>query len=92
MVNLDLLKKSIPVAPLKIAALRGCTEMAATVNRQLVSFRKELRSRNSGVLQWPGYFEDSFLINATAHVLEPAKEKALFAIQYVVPIYTSCVT
>ena len=62
MVNLNLLKQSIPVAPLKIAALRGCTEMADTVNKQLVSFRKELRSKNNNVLQWPGYFEDSYLI------------------------------
>ena len=32
MVNLDLLKKSIPVAPIKIAALPGCEELANTVN------------------------------------------------------------
>ena len=42
MVNLDLLKKSIPVAPIKIAALQGCEELANTVNDYLVEYRKAL--------------------------------------------------
>lgn len=42
MVNLDLLKKSIPVAPIKIAALPGCEELANTVNDYLVEYRKAL--------------------------------------------------
>ena len=32
MANLDLLEKSIPVAPIKIAALKGCEELGKTVN------------------------------------------------------------
>ena len=42
MANLDLLEKSIPVAPIKIAALKGCEELGKTVNDYLVQFRKEL--------------------------------------------------
>ncbi|MGI6011101.1 MAG: ribose-phosphate pyrophosphokinase [Ruminococcus sp.] len=61
MVNLDLLKKSIPVAPIKIAALPGCEELANTVNDYLVEYRKVL-SQEKPVLPFAGYFEDSFLI------------------------------
>ena len=35
MANLDLLEKSIPVAPIKIAALKGCEELGKTVNDYL---------------------------------------------------------
>lgn len=62
MVNLDLLKQAIPVAPLKIAALQSCTHMADTVNKQLVNFRDELREKNTNMPKWPGYFTDSYLI------------------------------
>ena len=51
MVNLDLLKKSIPVAPIKIAALPGCEELANTA-----------LSQEKTTLPFAGYFEDSFLI------------------------------
>ena len=61
MVNLDLLKKSIPVAPIKIAALPGCEELANTVNDYLVEYRKAL-SQEKTALPFAGYFEDSFLI------------------------------
>ena len=42
MANLDLLENSIPVAPLKLAALPGSMEMAKKVDSYLVQFRKEL--------------------------------------------------
>ena len=42
MANLDLLENSIPVAPLKLAALPGSMEIAKKVDSYLVQFRKEL--------------------------------------------------
>ena len=39
MANLDLLENSIPVAPLKLAALPGSMEMAKKVDSYLVQFR-----------------------------------------------------
>ena len=42
MANTELLEKSIPVAPIRIAALAGCRELAEEVDRKLVRFRKEL--------------------------------------------------
>ena len=63
MANLDLLENSIPVAPIKIAALKGCEEMAKTVDNYLVQFRKELAAHQKNGFSWSGYSEDSFLID-----------------------------
>ena len=62
MANLDLLENSIPVAPIKLAALPGSMEMAKKVDSYLVQFRRELTERRSGV-PFSGYSEDSFLID-----------------------------
>ena len=62
MVNLDLLKKSIPVAPIKIAALPGCQELAETVNNYLVEYRRTLMKEKSEP-SFAGFSEDSFLID-----------------------------
>ena len=50
MVDISLLEKSIPVAPLKIAALAGCRELASQVDSYLVQFRKELIAHNTSCL------------------------------------------
>ena len=62
MANLDLLERSIPVAPLKIAALKGCMDLASEVNNDLVQFRHDLVAHNSHSISWSGYVEDSFLL------------------------------
>ncbi|WP_099467669.1 ribose-phosphate pyrophosphokinase [Konateibacter massiliensis] len=50
MTDLSLLENSIPVAPLKIASLEGCLELASGVNDYILDFRKnpksDLKSRN----------------------------------------------
>lgn len=64
MANLDLLQNSIPVAPIKIIALKGCEELGRTVDNYLVGFRKEMISHwNSKNIQWSGYSEDSYLVD-----------------------------
>ena len=40
MPNIELLEKSMPVAPIRIAALAGCRELAEEVDKKLVKFRK----------------------------------------------------
>lgn len=66
MANLDLLECSIPVAPIKIIALKGCTELGNTVNDYLVSFRKEMAEKRTdhNNVTWSGYAEDTFLVDA----------------------------
>ena len=55
-------KKSLPVAPIKIAALAGCQDLAREVDSKLVRFRKELISHNQSGVNLEGYSADSFLI------------------------------
>ena len=74
MANLDLLEKSIPVAPIKIAALKGCEELGKTVNDYLVQFRKELMEHRTNGIAWSGYAEES-LLTVTALVSVPVKQK-----------------
>mgnify|MGYP000422412359 CR=1 FL=1 len=47
MPNIELLEKSMPVAPIRIAALAGCRELAEEVDKKLVKFRKELVEKKS---------------------------------------------
>ncbi|MBQ1311749.1 MAG: ribose-phosphate pyrophosphokinase-like domain-containing protein, partial [Blautia sp.] len=62
MSNIELLEKSLPVAPIRIAALDGCRTLAEEVDRKLVKFRKALiAKKNVGVIP-QGYFEKSFLV------------------------------
>lgn len=65
MPNIELLEKSLPVAPIKIAALAGCRELAEEVDKKLVKFRRELldhkKDQNGIVPQ--GYCEKSFLVD-----------------------------
>ncbi len=62
MPNIELLEKSLPVAPIKIAALAGCQDLAREVDSKLVRFRKELVSHNQSGVNLEGYSADSFLI------------------------------
>ena len=64
MVNISLMEKSIPVAPIKIAALDSCHELAQKVDSHLVQFRQELDSHNKSGLSFRGYSEDTFLIES----------------------------
>ena len=41
MPNIELLEKAMPVAPIRIAALAGCQDLAHEVDKKLVKFRKE---------------------------------------------------
>ena len=63
MANTELLEKSIPVAPIRIAALAGCRELAEEVDRKLVRFRKELITKRDRDLIPRGYSEKSFLVD-----------------------------
>ena len=63
MANTELLEKSLPVAPLRIAALEGCRPLAEEVDRKLVKFRKELLSKKEMSIVPQGYCEDTFLVD-----------------------------
>ena len=55
----------LPVGKLKIAALEGCRDLGAAVDRQLVKSRKENENLQSEVLNMPGYIADSYLLDCS---------------------------
>mgnify|MGYP000736261720 CR=1 FL=1 len=61
-------KDRLPVAPLKIAALESCRDLAAKVNEHIINFRRndaeELAKRQEN-LQFRGYDADSYLLNCS---------------------------
>ncbi|MEE1195798.1 MAG: ribose-phosphate pyrophosphokinase [Lachnospiraceae bacterium] len=65
MANLDVLEKSIPVAPLKIAALEGCIDLAKEVDAHLVQFREELSKHRSAGTSLSGYYEPTYLLDCS---------------------------
>ena len=60
-----LFKDSLPLAPLKLAALEGCKDLASLVNDHIVHFRRhdmeELKRRKAD-LNYRGYDVDSYLL------------------------------
>ncbi len=63
MANIELLAKSMPVAPIRIAALAGCRDLAVEVDQKLVQYRKELSSHRYQDTIPQGYYEKSFLVD-----------------------------
>ena len=62
MPNIELLEKSLPVAPIRIAALSGCQDLAKEVDKKLVKFRRELVEKKQPSIIPQGYSEPSFLV------------------------------
>ena len=62
MANFELLEKSAPVAPIRIAALEGARDLAMEVDKKLVRYRKDLTARKRGIVP-QGYCEKSFLVD-----------------------------
>ena len=62
MPNIELLEKATPVAPIRIAALAGCQDLAKEVDKKLVKFRKELVAKKKPSTVPQGYCLPSFLV------------------------------
>ncbi len=63
MKDIGLLEKSLPVAPIRIAALEGCRDLAEEVDKKLVKYRKELITKRELGIVPQGYSEKSFLVD-----------------------------
>lgn len=61
----DIQMDSMPVGPLKIAALEGCTDFAQKVDRHLVEFRHSSPLHTGQPFPFPGYLADSYLISCS---------------------------
>ena len=62
MANVELLAKSTPAAPIRIAALEGCMDLAREVDRKLVKYRRHLVTRKKTGNIPQGYCEPTFLV------------------------------
>lgn len=92
MSNQYVFNDSLPIAPLKLAALESCRELAQKVNDYIVSFRRndaeELKARKQD-LRYRGYNVDSYLLDfvcprfgtgeAKAHVRESVRGADIYA-------------
>lgn len=61
----DPLRHSIPLAPLKIAALEGCREFAQQVNQHLVEYRHSNPTLPPDSIAYAEYAADSFLVDCS---------------------------
>ena len=86
MPNIELLEKSMPVAPIRIAAL-GCPELAQEVDRKLVKFRKELIAKKQLSIIPQGYSEESFMVECECPRFGTGVAKAILRNPFVVPTF-----
>lgn len=80
MPNKSLFYHSLPVAPLKLAALDSCTNLARLVNDHIVSFRRrdmEELMRRKEDLNYRGYDVDSYLLSLTCPRFGSGEGKAV---------------
>lgn len=62
MPNIDIIENSLPVAPLGIAALEGCTDLARRVNDYIVRFRRTCNKDFMNSPVFANYLKDNYLI------------------------------
>jgi len=62
MPNIKLLEQSVPVAPLKIAALESCSELGKKVNDYIVGFRKDSLKELPVSGLYANYRSDNYLV------------------------------
>ena len=80
MTNNFVFNDSLPVAPLKIAALESCKELAGMVNDHIVRFRRndmEELMRRKEDLHYRGYDVDSYLLNCRCPRFGTGEAKAV---------------
>ena len=65
MSNIELLEKTLPMAPLKIVALDSCKELGQKVNDYIVSFRKSTKETSPELAELANYDFDNYLVEAT---------------------------
>jgi ribose-phosphate pyrophosphokinase len=86
-------ENNIPIAPLKIASLEGCIDLATKVDEHLVKFRQndaEQLAQKSNSLQYRSYDNNSYLVKCKCtrfgtgegkgHILESVRGSDLYVI------------
>ena len=63
--NIELLEKTLPVAPLKIAAMESCRELGQKVNDYIVSFRENTINEVTESPLYVNYKMNNYLVDCT---------------------------
>ena len=61
--NIELLEKTLPVAPLKIVAMESCRELGQKVNDYIVSFRQNTINEVSESPLYVNYRSNNYLVD-----------------------------
>ena len=67
----------LPIAPLKVAALEGCRDLAENVDRFLVEFREKSNPDFPDTPTFQGYHEDSYLVRSACPRFSTGEAKGI---------------
>ena len=78
MTNIELMEKALPTAPLKIAALESCKDLAEKVDQYIVSFRKNSLHDFLDPAIYSSYEADSYLAKNSCPRFGSGEAKGMF--------------
>ena len=78
MTNIELMEKALPTAPLKIAALESCKDLAEKVDQYIVSFRKNSLHDFLDLAIYSSYEADSYLAKNSCPRFGSGEAKGMF--------------
>ena len=78
MTNIELMEKALPTAPLKIAALESCKDLAEKVDQYIVSFRKNSLHDFLDPAIYSSYEADSYLVKNSCPRFGSGEAKGMF--------------
>ena len=78
MTNIELMEKALPTAPLKIAALESCKDLAEKVDQYIVSFRKNSLHDFLDPAIYSSYEADSYLGDSSCPRFGSGEAKGMF--------------
>ena len=78
MTNIEIMEKALPVAPLKIAALKSCRELAEKIDKYIVSFRKNSLHDFLDPEIYSSYEADSYLTENSCPRFGSGEAKGIF--------------
>lgn len=79
MTNIKLMETVLPAAPLKIAALDSCKDLAGKVNNYIVTFRQETLDENLDSPLFSSYQLDNYLVRCNCPRFGSGEAKGLIA-------------
>ncbi len=78
MPNIELMERTLPVAPLKLAVMENCKELGQKVNDYIVSFRQNTINHFVDSPLYLNYQTDSYLVNCSCPRFGSGEGKGVF--------------